>query len=44
MFLIVVAGGVVVLVLILLGLGAFPPAPHPQPVEHVLPNDRFAPK
>ncbi|HTR17190.1 MAG TPA: hypothetical protein VMI52_09180 [Acetobacteraceae bacterium] len=22
-------------------LGAFPPKPHPAPVEHVLPNDRF---
>ena len=36
-------------VLVLLGLlfagiiilGAFPPHPHRQPVEHVLPNDRF---
>ena len=32
--------------LVLLGaavvfLGAFPPRPHPQPVNHVLPNDRF---
>lgn len=40
---------VVVLVLILivaaaagfLILGAFPPHPHPQAVEHTLPNDRF---
>ena len=37
---------VVAAVLVLLGagallLGAFPPAPHVQPVERVLPNDQF---
>lgn len=25
----------------LLALGAFPPGPHPQPVQHVVPNTRF---
>ena len=25
-------------------LGAFPPQPHTQTVQHALPNDRFAPK
>ena len=24
-------------------LGAFPPKPHPEPVQLVLPNDRFQP-
>ncbi len=32
---VVLIGGAVVY------LGAFPPRPHPQPVDHVLPNDRF---
>jgi hypothetical protein len=43
MFLFVVLFGVVVLGLGVLALGAFPPKPHPQPVQHVIPNDRFAP-
>lgn len=37
---------IVLLVLVLCGagvvfLGAFPPVPHVQPVEKVLPNDQF---
>lgn len=28
----------------LLAIGAFPPSVTPQPVERVLPNDRFAPR
>ena len=32
--LLLIAGG-------LLLLGAFPPHPTPQPVQHTLPNDRF---
>jgi hypothetical protein len=32
--LVIVAAGIVV-------LGAFPPAPHIQPVQKILPNDRF---
>ncbi len=40
---------VFVLVLLVLGvamlaLGAFPPHPRTEQVEHVLPNDRFQPK
>ncbi len=34
---IVIVGGVVM-------LGAFPPHPHTEQVERVLPNDRFAPQ
>jgi hypothetical protein len=37
-FLLLVAGGA------LLFLGAFPPHPHIEQVERVLPNDRFGPK
>jgi len=33
---------VVAALLGLLALGAFPPRPHLQPVQHTLPNDRFA--
>ena len=33
---------VVLAVIGLLALGAFPPRPHTQSVEHALPNDRFA--
>ncbi len=32
----------VVAIVGLLALGAFPPRPRVQPVEHALPNDRFA--
>ncbi|HTW28568.1 MAG TPA: hypothetical protein VME92_15690 [Acetobacteraceae bacterium] len=41
MILIVVLGGLVVVGIALLVVGAFPPHPHPQDVQHVLPNDRF---
>jgi hypothetical protein len=37
LLLLLAAGGMVV-------LGAFPPKPRTEQVEHVLPNDRFAPK
>ena len=38
---------IIVLAIVVLGavgilmLGVFPPNPHPQPVAHTLPNDRF---
>ncbi|MBB5692561.1 hypothetical protein ACFQX4_02330 [Roseomonas sp. GCM10028921] len=32
------------LVAALLAIGAFPPGVTPQPVERVLPNDRFGPR
>ncbi|HEX3348125.1 MAG TPA: hypothetical protein VHS58_08500 [Acetobacteraceae bacterium] len=41
LFFLVVALGIVAFAVALLGLGAFPPTPHPHPVEKVLPNDRF---
>ena len=44
MFLIVVLVGVVVIGLGFLVLGAFPPEPHQQEIQKVLPNDRFQPK
>lgn len=40
-FLAVVLVGIVLLGAGIVYLGAFPPAPHPQPVEKVLPNDKF---
>lgn len=40
-FLVVVVAGLVLLAAGLLMLGAFPPNPHPQTVEKVLPNDKF---
>jgi hypothetical protein len=40
-FLIVVLCGAVIAAVALLALGVFPPTPHPQPVQHVVPNDRF---
>jgi hypothetical protein len=40
-FLIVVVAGLVLLGVGVLMLGAFPPNPHPQTVEKVLPNDKF---
>jgi hypothetical protein len=44
MFLIVVLVGVVVIGLGFLVLGAFPPEPHQQEIQKVLPNDKFQPK
>jgi hypothetical protein len=41
-FLAVVAVGMVILVGGMLILGAFPPSPHQQPVEKVMPNDKFS--
>jgi hypothetical protein len=40
-FLVVVAAGLLLLAVGVLMLGAFPPTPHTQPVEKVLPNDKF---
>ncbi len=40
-FLIVFLGGLLILAVAMLVLGEFPPHPHPQPVQTVLPNDRF---
>jgi hypothetical protein len=44
MFLIVMLLGLVALGVGFLVLGAFPPDPHPQQIQKVLPNDRFQPK
>ena len=44
---ILLIGMLAVLLLVAVGvvlLGAFPPTPAPQPVQHVLPNDRFQPQ
>jgi hypothetical protein len=41
-FLAVVAVGMVILVGGMLILGAFPPSPHQQAVEKVVPNDKFS--
>ncbi len=40
-FLIVILAVVLLLAVGMVLLGAFPPTPAPQPVQHVLPNDRF---
>jgi len=40
-FLIILATGLIVLALAFAYLGAFPPSPHMQTIEKVLPNDRF---
>ncbi len=40
-FLIVVAVGLMLLGGIVVWLGAYPPVPHSQPIEKVLPNDKF---
>ena len=42
-FLFVVLAGLVALIGGTLMLGAFPPAPAPQAVEKVVPNDKFGP-
>ena len=39
--LIVLLAAVVLVGAAVVFLGAFPPRPHTQPVDHVLPNDRF---
>ncbi len=41
--LIVICGVLLVVVMGALMLGAFPPNPRTEQVQHVLPNDRFAP-
>jgi hypothetical protein len=43
-FLAVVVTGLLLIGVGVLMLGAFPPTPHPQAVEKVLPNDKFQPK
>ncbi len=40
-FLMILAAGLIALAAGLAYLGAFPPAPHVQTVEKVLPNDKF---
>jgi hypothetical protein len=40
-FLIIFAAGLIVLAVAFAYLGAFPPSPHEQTIEKVLPNDRF---
>jgi hypothetical protein len=40
-FLVVVAVGLVIVAAAVLVIGAFPPNPNPQPVQKVLPNDKF---
>jgi hypothetical protein len=39
--LVLVAAGLLLLAVGVLMLGAFPPEPRTQPIEKVLPNDRF---
>lgn len=41
LFLLVVLLGLVAAAVFLAYLGAFPPEPHPQQIQKVLPNDRF---
>jgi hypothetical protein len=41
LFLFVVLLGLVIGAVALAVLGAFPPEPHPQTIQKVLPNDRF---
>ena len=41
LFLLVVLLGLVVIAGGLVMLGTFPPQPHPQRIQKVLPNDRF---
>jgi hypothetical protein len=42
LFLLVVLLGLMVMAVGLVMLGAFPPEPHPQQIQKVLPNDRFS--
>ena len=43
-FLLLVFGVVaLIVVIVVVVLGAFPPSPHTQQVERVLPNDKFTP-
>ncbi len=42
-FLVVLVLGVIAAVIAVLVLGAFPPAPHPATVQHVLPNSSLSP-
>ncbi len=41
LFLLVILLGLVAAAICLVMLGAFPPEPHPQQIQKVLPNDRF---
>lgn len=40
-FLMILAAGLIALSAGIVYLGAFPPAPHVQTIERVLPNDKF---
>jgi hypothetical protein len=40
-FLIILAAGLIALLVGFLALGTFPPTPHVQTVDKVLPNDKF---
>jgi hypothetical protein len=40
-FLMILAAGLIALAVGIVYLGAFPPAPHVQTIERVLPNDKF---
>jgi hypothetical protein len=42
-FFVVVLAGLIALAGGVLMLGVFPPKPHPQAVEKVVPNDKFGP-
>ena len=44
LFVYVLLAGVLLGLVALVLLGAFPPQPQPQPVQRVLPNDRFQPR
>jgi hypothetical protein len=41
LFLLVVLLGLVTVAVVVAMLGAFPPEPHPQQIQKVLPNERF---
>ena len=43
-FLFLVLAGLLVILAGGLALGLFPPRPHPQPVQHVIPNDKLTPR